>query len=452
MRQVIAILGDSLREAWDRRALLVLLGLCLLPILFCFSLSFESTPLGDVLADQAAGLIEFRKRRGNAHISELSAAQVEVGEVRAVDDDAFGADLRGGHAVELRFASPAELDRLATTWFAFQGEAGFDGEGAAAPEMVDGVPRARAFLTDRFRAFGYEQVAVAGAGTGTGAGAGAGDAWRVAVRSEFPHEIGGATKISAAFGALKMPTGASRAEFVILLQSGLTSVFIGFVGMLIALSACSGFVPSMLQKGTLDLVLARPISRTKLLLAKYVGGLWFVFCTAAFLVSGCWLGLAFASGYSNPWFLGTIATMTACFAVLYSVAVLTGVRTRTGGISALAALAVWFLSSSVATARQLLGLGLFATESAATAEIAESPAWVKQLVEVLYTVLPKIKDFDHLNTLLLGRAHLSEGARARLFRDEMLPNVDWVLSLGTTAAFTAVMLALAVHAFRRRDC
>jgi len=209
--------------------------------------------------------------------------------------------------------------------------------------------------------------------------------------------------------------------------------------MLIALSACGAFVPNMLQKGTLDLVLARPISRTKLLLAKYVGGLWFVACLATFVVGGCCVGLAVGSGYFNPWFLVSILTLVASFAVLYAVAVLAGVVTRSSGVSTLIALAVWFMSSIVVSARHALHGPL----------AGHAPEWVKSSVEVLYGVFPKIKDLDALSTLAMAQSHLSTAARARQFG--ALPDIDWAFSILTTVGFTALMLALAVWLFRRRD-
>ena len=75
--------------------------------------------------------------------------------------------------------------------------------------------------------------------------------------------------------------------------------------------------------------------------------------------------------------------------------------------------------------------------------------WLVTTVEAAYTVLPKIKDLDAMNRLALSQGHLSDHARARSFGQ--LPEIDWVFSLGTTAAFTAVMLGLAVWLFRRRD-
>lgn len=432
MKQVLAILGDSFRESVDRRALFVLLGLALLPILFCFSLGFETEPLEEVVAEQAEELTLFEWSSVGTHVSERMETQIDVGDVRPVEDDSFGPGLRGGYAVRLSFASRAELDHLAAEWFRFHRHPDFVGEESAGyPDSVDGEPLVEAFLDARFAAFGWEHVAVREVEPAT---------WDVAVRAEYPHEVAGAFTVTFGFGAGRLPVeGVTLAEFVLGLQQGLIQTFVGFIGMLIALSACGSFVPNMLQKGTLDLVLARPISRTKLLLAKYLGGLWFVFCLATFTVVGCWLGLSIGSGYSNPWFLVSIVTLIASFAVLYAVAVLAGVATRSSGVSILIALVVWFVSSTVVSARHAIRGPL----------AAHVPPWVDSVVEGAYAVLPKVKDLDYVSMFALSQSHMSEGARARHFG--VLPDIDWAFSIGTTAAFTAAVLAAAVWLFRRRD-
>ena len=432
MRQFLAILGDSFREAADRRALLVLLALSLLPIGLCASLGFDSDPPEAVLRRQIDEFGTFRRASLGTTTTESNGSGTELRALRQLEDDQLGAALQGGLTFELAFAGQHELPRLAARWFRFHGEPGFaEDDEASWPARVDDSPREQIFLERRIAQFGWDHVAVRPSADPK--------VWQVAVRSEHPYELAGGLKVSAGFGAIELPVrGMTLAEFVVALQSGLAQVLVGFVGMLIALSATSAFVPNMLQKGRLDLVLARPIGRARLLLTKYLGGLWFVTCLATFVIGGCWLGLTLGSGYSNPWFLLSIATLVTAFAVLYSVSVLVGVLTCSSGIATLVALAVWFLGSVVVGARH-----------AVDAFGSDVPAWLGDGLEVAYLVLPKIEDLDLLSTSLLARAHLSDAARTRILG--VLPEVDWAFSLGSTAAFTAAMLALAVLAFRRRD-
>src|SRR5215510_1628075 len=55
------------------------------------------------------------------------------------------------------------------------------------------------------------------------------------------------------------------------LQSGL-AMFIGTVGLFLALMATSTLFPAILQKGSVELLLCRPIARWKLITARFLGG------------------------------------------------------------------------------------------------------------------------------------------------------------------------------------
>jgi hypothetical protein len=151
------------------------------------------------------------------------------------------------------------------------------------------------------------------------------------------------------------------------------------------------------------------------------------------------------TGFFNPWYLLTVLTVTAQFAVLYSVSVLAGVLWRSAGLASLLTLGLWGASSAVVGVKHALAQGLFEIFGG-----DDAPRWLVSTVDVLYGILPKTADLKTFNTLFLARSHLSPEALKRTFADA-LPPVDWVFSLGTTAAFAVVMLALACWVFQRRD-
>src|SRR5690606_28515865 len=72
------------------------------------------------------------------------------------------------------------------------------------------------------------------------------------------------------------------------------------------------------------------------------------------------------------------------------------------------------------------------------------------MIDVLHAILPKAGEIGDLNDVFLARSYLSEEALQRSGLLD-LPEVDWFYAAGTTAAFTAVVLGLAVLVFRRRD-
>ncbi len=338
MRQLAAILGDSLREAIDRKSLLVLLVLSLLPILFCFGLSFERESLEQVLTRQFDEVRTVSHRRWQ--ISQPLAHEAPSVEPIAADDG-WPPSVYGGLEATVRFPDPKQLDALADKWRDAQKQAG--------ESPPDWGTRAKSvvFLEERFREMGWDRVAARVRPEDP-------TMFEIAVLSEHPATLQGAFGASFLFGAFHLPLRRiSVAVLVTGIQITLAQVCVGFFGMLVALLSCAGFVPNMLQKGTLDLVLARPLSRSTLLIGKYLGGLWYVALIAAFLIGGCWVGLAARSGYTAPAFLLTIPSLLLTFAALHAVSTLVGVMTRSSGLAALLACGTWGVSTVVATGRAL---------------------------------------------------------------------------------------------------
>src|SRR5262249_23541766 len=92
---------------------------------------------------------------------------------------------------------------------------------------------------------------------------------------------------------------------------------VGWVGaaVTILLSAIitAFFIPNMLRKGSIDLLLAKPIHRTTLLIYKFVGGLSFMFINTVFVVVGLWIVIGLRSGLWNTSFLLMIFIFTYQF-------------------------------------------------------------------------------------------------------------------------------------------
>ncbi len=438
MRQFLAVMADSVKEARGRKELAAVLLLASLPILFCASLSFRREPIEATLENLAGRINRIpRERDGHRFETRLELHVSIKGVAPAGEGEQWPPEVRGGHVLDLAFTQPGELEKLVQRFQALVGGGGRRAQPRAAEAPATAtVEEKRAFLQERFAAFGFNHVCVRQHAESQ-------ERFLVAVRSDYVHEIKGAHAFSVLFGLfpeIPLPN-VSVAEFTLRLEQGLSDVFAGLIVMVVVLLATSGFVPGMMQKGTLDLVLARPIGRGRLLMYKYVGGLWFVAALATYLIAGVWLALGVRIGYWNPWFLLSIATIVLTFAVLYSVSVLTGVLTRSAGLSAMIALGVWAVSGIIVGFHHSIRMALFG---------AELPDWTIKALDVCYAVLPKTTDLKLLSTYALSHSYLSPGMYARTFAKE-LPNVDWTFSLGTTAAFTAAMLILAAWRFKRAD-
>ena len=102
-----------------------------------------------------------------------------------------------------------------------------------------------------------------------------------------------------------------------------------FLGVLVTAS----MIPDMLQPGSLHLLLSKPISRTMLLMAKFVGGGAFVFLCVSQIMIGLWLIAGFRLDLWNARFLLCIPVLVLLFSVYFCVSILVGLQWRTPVLS-----------------------------------------------------------------------------------------------------------------------
>jgi ABC-type transport system involved in multi-copper enzyme maturation permease subunit len=130
-----------------------------------------------------------------------------------------------------------------------------------------------------------------------------------------------------------------------------------WLAILLSIVITSFFIPNMLRKGTVDLLLVKPIRRPTLLIFKFLGGLLFIFLNTAFVVVGMFLAVGLRSGIWTWGFLLTIFILTYFFAILYSVSALFGVLTRSPIVAILMTCFTWGFLFGVGVLYQFVGGG-----------------------------------------------------------------------------------------------
>ena len=103
---------------------------------------------------------------------------------------------------------------------------------------------------------------------------------------------------------------------------------LGFALIFLGVLVTGSIVPDMLQPGSLHLLLSKPISRTLLLISKFIGGCAFVLLCVSQLVVGLWLILGLRLDLWNIRILWCIPVCVFLFAVYFSVSVFAGLRWR----------------------------------------------------------------------------------------------------------------------------
>jgi ABC-type transport system involved in multi-copper enzyme maturation permease subunit len=117
------------------------------------------------------------------------------------------------------------------------------------------------------------------------------------------------------------------------------------LGLLLAIFSSASFVPVMLEKGNIDLLLSKPISRAQLLWGKYVGGILVVLINIAFLIIGVWFIISLKFSYWNFAVLWSILLITFAFATLNAVIVLFGVMTKSSILGMMTAYFIYLILS-----------------------------------------------------------------------------------------------------------
>ena len=214
------------------------------------------------------------------------------------------------------------------------------------------------------------------------------------------------------------------------------------VALIISVVITSFFIPNLLRKGSVDLLISKPIGRVQLLVYKYVGGLTFIFLVTGFTIGGSWLVMAMRSGHWDPAFLMVIPVLTFTFAILYAVSTLVAVFTRSAIASIMITLGFMFFLWLFGQVK-----GFF--DANKVVQVAELPEWSYTLVDGLNNILPRYKDLDRLITKLIvdSTRTTGEARLAGLFTEYP----SWGGAVGVSLAFIAAMLALASWRFSKRD-
>lgn len=116
----------------------------------------------------------------------------------------------------------------------------------------------------------------------------------------------------------------------------------------------AGFITSIMEKGSIDLLLSKPVSRWVYIAGRYTGAVLIIFAEVAYLIFGLWLVAGFSLGSWSPAFLMTILIITLAFAGVYSLVTLFGVLTRSSWFAIIIGLALYIIGSIVIPLGQFL--------------------------------------------------------------------------------------------------
>ncbi|PID59853.1 MAG: hypothetical protein CR986_04745 [Ignavibacteriae bacterium] len=192
-------------------------------------------------------------------------------------------------------------------------------------------------------------------------------------------------------------------------------------GLFLSIFSASGFIPAMLENGSVDLILSKPISRTQIILGKFLGGVTVVFINIAFLIFALWFLMGLKFSVWSPYFLYCILTITFTFASLYSLIILIGIITKSSMFAMMLTYLIFFVLSPLLAAREQI---LMLVDDKLT----------KNITEILYHIIPKTTELGSLTTELA----IGSGVG------------DW-LPIITTFLFMILVLYISIFIFNKKD-
>ena len=220
--------------------------------------------------------------------------------------------------------------------------------------------------------------------------------------------------------------GLTPETFVRAVQLGMAFLFYP-LAILMSVFATASLVPRMLEKGAIDLLLSKPITRPALFLSRYAGGALIAAINLVYLTGGLALILAWKTGVWNGGFVLSGLLMAVFFACLLAFLFLVGVVTRSTTVSIMIAAGLFVASLLVRLPHANGDWPLLITSKGARFAAVG-------VVEMLYHALPRSYDFVSSSVALIRH----EGG------------VDWG-AVGGSAFAGAVALTVAVVFFSRRD-
>ena len=208
-------------------------------------------------------------------------------------------------------------------------------------------------------------------------------------------------------------------KVIITIQSAIAGVaFAG--GIFLSIFSTASFIPSLLEKGHIELIISKPLSRIQILLAKYIGAQANIAFNIIYLISGSWLILSLKTGTWHFPYLYSIPMIIVTFAIIYSLMVLVGVISRSSGVTVMVAFITFFASQFLATKDQIYAL-------------LNNKVYY-YLLECLYHIVPKISKLGEINIALV-----------------MNKPIDSWMPLLTSCISGAIMLAIATVIFTKKD-
>ncbi|MFQ5636544.1 MAG: hypothetical protein ACE5IR_00940 [bacterium] len=207
----------------------------------------------------------------------------------------------------------------------------------------------------------------------------------------------------------------------IIIEVGAIASGVAFsAGIFLSIFATANLVPRFLEKGAIELILSKPLSRPLIFISRFLGAQSIVAFNVTYLIAGTWLVLSIKTGIWYWPFLYSVPMVMIAFAIIYALMAFVGVTTRSTGVTIMVAYLVLFFSPFLVQKDRIYAL--------------LSNKSYDYILEGLYHVMPKIHELSLINHSLVKN----------------LPVEDWS-ALWTSSLAGMFVLFFAVIIFSKKN-
>lgn len=279
---------------------------------------------------------------------------------------------------------------------------------------------------------------------------------------------------------LRKGTPEAEQLYVLLFTDVIVRYWLGWFSLALALVSTCSIFPQFLQRGSIDLVLSKPISRARIFLLKYVGGLLFVALQTFLFSLIVFFAVGLRLGEWNITLFWAVPIVTFSFSLIYCVSVFIGVTSRSSVFAFLGAGVFWLLLLfcqwgedfwyKLAYVFPEVGLSMDMSTGQINQEEADATQGLRNGYDKMrpaFNSLPKTREliaslkrlvhFEERDSMLTGvdLGTLFSGSapdpRVTAAMEKYNMRYSWASIIGSSLAFELTVLGLALVIFLRRD-
>jgi hypothetical protein len=252
-------------------------------------------------------------------------------------------------------------------------------------------------------------------------------------------ESAGKTQLATGFGTWPINRAPNLTRAVADWEFLVATLVADTGGVLLALIWTAGFLPASLQTQAVSVVLAKPLGRTVIFIARFAGVLIYVTFFAAGFVGLSYFAIGIRTGVWNAGFWIAVPLMVLQFGVFYSFSALLAVMSRTTTVCIVGSIVFWGLCWGMNFGRHVLvGVKLD--------EIQRAAGGLSRIVDLGYWIVPKPADFSLVLADALG-ADPTIGGWTAFQAVRQAGQFYPLASVLSSVAAGAVILSLAAYEF-----